>query len=56
MASYEYDIKVMIGVSVVSMMALLFMLFIGCAVWRKHRRNVVLKDGYQQLLNEGDES
>lgn len=53
---YNYDMKIMIGVTVASLVTSLLMIFIGCTFWRRHRRNVVIKEGYQQLLNEGDES
>ena len=45
-----------IGVIVVSLMTLSVTLFIGLIFWRKYRRNVVLKEGYQQLLNDDEKS
>lgn len=47
---------VIIGVSIAASLTLLLMIFVGCTLWRRYRRNVVIKEGYQQLLNEGDES
>ena len=56
MSLYDGDVKVMVGISVVSMISMVMLMLVGCTFWRRYRRNVVLKEGYEKLLNEGDES
>ena len=45
-----------VGMIFICVMTMSVTMFIGIVFWRKYRRNVVLKEGYQQLLNEDEKS
>lgn len=46
----------MIGVSVATMVTAVVLVIVVCLCYKRHRRDVVLREGYEKLLTEGDES
>ncbi|WAQ94149.1 hypothetical protein MAR_006620 [Mya arenaria] len=53
---YEGELGTLVGVSVVTMVTAVVLAIAVCTCYKRHRRNAVIKDGYQQLLNDVDES
>ena len=53
---YQSELSTMIGVSVATMVTAVMMVVAVCLCYKRHRRHVVLRDGYEKLLTEGDES
>lgn len=46
----------LIGISVATMVTALTLTVVVCTCYKRHRRNAVVKEGYQRLLTDGDES
>lgn len=53
---YGNEYATLIGVSVATMVTVVMFTIAICTCYRRHRRNTVIKEGYQRLLNDGDES
>lgn len=50
------DLNMMMAITVASMVTAIVLLALVCVIYRRHRRNVVIKEGYQKLLNDGEDS
>ncbi|XP_060581108.1 uncharacterized protein LOC132737778 [Ruditapes philippinarum] len=55
-AGYGSDMGTLVGISVATMVTALTLTVVVCTCYKRHRRNAVVKEGYQRLLTDGDES
>ncbi|XP_053373860.1 uncharacterized protein LOC123531268 [Mercenaria mercenaria] len=53
---YGSEMGTMVGISVATMITALTLTIVVFTCYKRHRRNAVVKEGYQRLLTEGDES
>ncbi|KAL4222827.1 hypothetical protein ACF0H5_018867 [Mactra antiquata] len=53
---YGSELSTMVGVSIAITVSVLLFTITTCVCYKRYRRNAVIKDGYQKLLNDGDES